>query len=174
MAFMCKAFRAPTTSGPFVITSVRARLEAETFKSDSEKIVDYGLTLNFIVYEDLLPELGHNCWQQLLDLGVVANSQKYDLPNKISGKGLEVSFDLLVALLSVEYPFLVGDTIVLLEYRIALIPTLVHENFVQYHLEISDSGQINPHLLDLKHAATVTEIATLRERRCFLGWCEEA
>ena len=37
MAFMCKAIRAPKTSGPFVITSVKARLEAETFKSDSKK-----------------------------------------------------------------------------------------------------------------------------------------
>jgi hypothetical protein len=92
--------------------------------------VDYGLALSFTAYEDPLPELGHNCWQQLLDLGVVANSQKYDLANQVSGRGLEVSFDLLVALSPVEYPFLVGDTIVLIGYRTALIPTLVHESFV--------------------------------------------
>jgi hypothetical protein len=123
---------------------------------------------------NIFESLKYNCWQKLLDRGVVANSQKYDHSYKVSGKGLEVSFDLLVALSSADYPFLVGETIVLLGYRTALIPIEIHENFVQYHLETSDSVQINPHHLNLEEAAHVIDIAILRERRCFLGWCNEA
>lgn len=116
----------------------------------------------------------NTCWQSLFHVGVVANVERVTPKDRSTGKGLCVSFDTMIALTSVEYPVAIHKTVILVGYRTVLIAVAIEQNFVQYHVEVSKSGQINPYLLDFDNAADVEDINILRQRRCFIGWCANA
>jgi hypothetical protein len=60
-------------------------------------------------------------------------------------------------------------------YCTALIPVSINDDFVQYHLVVSKSGQINlSHFSkELESAVSILDMATLQARHCFIGWCGE-
>jgi hypothetical protein len=53
----------------------------------------------------------------------------------------------MVQLSAVELLVLVDDGIVLVGYQTALVPISSLENSIQWHLETSERGQINPYEL---------------------------
>jgi hypothetical protein len=92
------------------------------------------------------------------------------------GKGLEVPFELMVQLAGVEFPFHVDEGIVLVGYQTALTPIEIVDDCVQFHLEESTSGQINPHQLRSTQGswAKILDHTIFKSMRCFVGWCESA
>lgn len=102
------------------------------------------------------------------------------------GKGLEMSFDLMVAMAAVEYPLVINGGVIFVGCQTALIPIKVNEqgDAVQFHLltaavdesdeswdKESGSGMFNPYRLDPTMDRLLTQdFKQFRSMRCFLGW----
>jgi len=126
-----------------------------------------------------LPESEELCWRPLFKSGVVAMrscERKPPLSNNSSPMGLEVSFELMVQLSAVEIPVLIDDGIVLVGYQTALVPISCSENFIQWHLETDEGGQINPYELKAtrKEWFRKRDWESFKSMRCFVGWCSSA
>jgi hypothetical protein len=65
-------------------------------------------------------------------------------------------------------------TIILCGYETALIPIRVEGSFAQFHLDSSPSGQINPYKLTERGGCSIQEVEELRDKTCYVGWCETA
>ena len=120
---------------------------------------------------------GYNCWETLFDKAVVVEVHRKSFvpPSFSSGKGLGVVFDHMVSIATVEYSITTEKSIILMGYSTALIPTSINDDFVQYHFLVSKSGQINLSQFskELESAISIPNLATLRARYCFIGWCGE-
>ncbi|KAF2179740.1 hypothetical protein K469DRAFT_798170 [Zopfia rhizophila CBS 207.26] len=91
-----------------------------------------------------------------------------------SGKGLEMSLDLMMSLAGVEYPVIVNGGMVFVGYNTVLVPTEIHEDYVQFHVYINAHQQINPFTLEYGPRVLCTDCTAFQSKRCFLGWCEVA
>lgn len=159
--------------------------------------------------EPLGQSINHGCWQSLFEncniiqlspsalnwksmhqtLHLAEGKSGYIRPSpKGFGRGLEMSFDLMVAMATVEYPFVINGGVILIGCQTALIPIEVNEqgDAVQFHVSTtagneyneswddmeSDSGIFNPHkLLDPTMDRLLTQdFKQFRSMRCFLGW----
>ncbi|KAJ9312782.1 hypothetical protein DTO271D3_7016 [Paecilomyces variotii] len=171
VSFVGKAIRTSRTPEKFALTSMEPRLEVDL---EDLTNIDRSLVLKLCLKEEPFQNKTSDCWQHLFIRGVIAKDEIIATEARSKGKGLRVSYDHMVMISSVRYSVRIHDTIILLGYRTALIATEIHEDFVQYHAEVSERGQINPYCLDLKVAASVKSISELERRHCYIGWCTEA
>lgn len=119
-------------------------------------------------------ETNPSCWHKLFKAGFIVSS---DVPLEGRGLGLEISFEdmanLAASVLEVQIngvPVLVGQTTM-------LIPVERLEAGIQWHLEIWESGLLDPtkgeSLLSIleRHPKTLKDdMDKLREEKAFLGW----
>ena len=147
-----------------------------------------GIQLTIRLSKRPLVKTNHDCWHQLfksifvieVDAPAVHDDDpklKDDNPERSSipfGKGLELSFDLMAALAAVEFPVIVEKGVVLVGYHTVLIPTEIKKNYVQFHLEVSQEAQINPHTLRYGSRSLISDYRPFKSKRCFVGWCERA
>lgn len=176
LAFVCRAICNPWTEG-FLSSSTSCRPTVETGPLEKESTnKKLNLKLHFGLNKTPLQELQYNCWQQIFACVVVAEGDGQDFRYVTPGRGLEVSFDLMVALTTVEYTLAVGGSIVLAGHQMALLPTKVGDYFVQFHWEVNKSEQINPYIpqVECDKTVAVQDVQTFRQKSCFIGWCEQA
>lgn len=102
------------------------------------------------------------------------HSDKPYKSDKSFGKGLEMSFEQMTALACTEYPVLVNDGVVLLGYQTLLVPTEITADYVQFHLEVNHTGQMNPFSMNYGPRALTIDHLAFKELRCYVGWCEAA
>jgi hypothetical protein len=119
-----------------------------------------------------LPEIEHSCWEKLFTSYMLVPSKLE--PRSEFGKGLEVSFDLMIFLAAAEFQPIVNGGIVFIGYRTLLFPTAIHENSAQFHLLATEKGQINPYLQEYGSRIMTENTSQFTKMRCFLGWCEDA
>lgn len=177
--WLCKAFRIPQhlplQRGCLVSSSCCRISYLETKNAtigyDSSKS---GICLDFSLSTEPMQELEHNCWQQLFHSCFVLEEKELSRYHGTVGKGLEMSFDLMVSLAATEYPVIVKDTVFLTGYRTVLVPTQLEADYVQFHLEVNERQQINPFNLKSGERAPVTDYTQFKSKRCFVGWCETA
>jgi hypothetical protein len=168
LAWICRSVRSPHRGSPFTLSSSRYKLVL----NEKAAIADELFSLEIDIHDSPLLSLEHNCWQNLLIGGVVAMGEANAWRPIRLGKGLKGPFDLLFRMAAVDFATKVNDGVVFLGYQTALIPTHAGEDYVQFHLEVSNEGQINPYTLSYRNAATPDDIAFFREKECYLGWCE--
>lgn len=133
-----------------------------------------GICLAFSLSTEPIQELKHNCWQQLFRSCFVLEENGLSKHHEPVGKGLAMSFDLMVSLAAIEYPVIVKDTVLLTGYSTVLVPTRLEADYVQFHLEVDEKQQINPFGLKSGQRALVTDYTQFKSKRCFVGWCETA
>ena len=161
-----------------------------------------GLELTMALGTKPLQKTEHGCWQSLFDFcNIVQPSPfmlswkalhspnmkaKYIPPGTMNfGRGLEMSFDLMVSLAAVEYPLVINGGVVLIGCESALVPTAVSDggDAAQFHLVThaggDDSGEggttmFNPYKADLPRRLRAPDVKQFRSMRCFLGWCASA
>jgi hypothetical protein len=92
------------------------------------------------------------------------------------GKGLEIPFDVMVLLADVELPVLVDEGVVLMGYQTALAPVSKSGGSIQWHLETSTEGQLDPYNLQStqKQWFKALDWKHFKDMRCFTGWCSSA
>jgi hypothetical protein len=61
-----------------------------------------------------------------------------------------------------------------LQYRLVLAPTQLDSAFTQFHLEVDEDLQINPFNFDYGQKAAITNLADIKSKRCYVGWCDTA
>jgi hypothetical protein len=173
LSFICTAMGDYTSPTPFIRTLSRIQLEVDPLSTVD---IYSPLCLRLSVDKAPFSPSHDNCWQNLLDVGVVAQVETPTIAPPLPGRGIRLTFDLMIALASIEQLVIMKNTIVPIGYRTALIPIEIHDDFVQYHLIISESGQIGPHCLsnELDRAVDVNNIEQLLHKPCFVGWCGEA
>lgn len=118
------------------------------------------------------PEIEKYCWIQLFQSWTMVISR---LGPRIGfGKGLEMSFDLMLSLAAAEFAVVVAGGVVFVGYRTILFPTAIHENSAQFHLFTGGEGQINPYVQEYGSRVLTENATQFRKMRCFLGWCTKA
>lgn len=88
------------------------------------------------------------------------------------GKGLELSFNMMISLAAAEFQININGGLVFVGYQTVLVPTEIQKNFAQFHLITSTEGQINPYALDFGERVITDDPFQFKRMRCFLGWCE--
>jgi hypothetical protein len=189
LAWLCRAIRIPAPSGNLSASSSNCQLVRSPVKdskvhrdsvsgpSEQRILAQSDLQLSFRLQKlSPLPESQEVCWRPLFESGVVAIrscERKPRSSNKTFARGLEVSFELMVQLAAVELPVLVDEGIVLVGYQTALVPISVSDNLIQWHLETSERGRINPY--ELKSTQNQwfkqQDWKSFKNMRCFVGWC---
>ena len=124
-------------------------------------------------------DIGSNdCWTNLFKSGVVA----WNPTQRQWGFGLELSFNLMVHLATVESYYWLDDPndsggLVLLGFFTALVPTDQHEasKSIQWHFESSEEV-ISPHSLKSTQRTwiKIQDASEFQHSRCFVGWYERA
>jgi len=170
LAWICRSVRSSDSSNRCILSSSTCRLTLQSEDAQDSQ----PLSLEISLRDSPLPLVEYPCWLKLLKSGVVAVADEISLAVNHRGKGLKVPFDLLIQMAAVEFAIKVNDGIVLIGYQTALIPTHVDEHFVQFHLEVSDTAQINPYTLPCHNVPTPGDVAFFRGKECFVGWCESA
>ncbi|KAK1460713.1 hypothetical protein CCUS01_08818 [Colletotrichum cuscutae] len=117
------------------------------------------------------------CWTQLFRTGVIAwRNLRRDW-----GRGLEMSFDLMVHLASVENYYALHGGIVLLGFTTALVPVEQNKDSksIQWHFEVTEGSTddfIEPAKLQTIQR-TWTKFQSKSEfqgSKCFVGWFDKA
>jgi len=186
--WFCKSIGTHSQQNGHFVSSASYHLERSiaTQGSAPDKSQDsmtqlYTLRLHGSLKTSPLPEAKHNCWLSLFESCVIVESPLTSTDN--IGKGLEMSFDLMLSITASELCVKVGNTFVFLGYRTVLYPVAIDGHWAQFHLITTSGGQINPYVLDLKnalpilspeHSSAKYRLTQLKEMRCFVGWCEEA
>lgn len=178
--WLCKAVRRPQhlpSQQGFLVSSSscrKSKLEEERTPETGFKSSKSEIHLSFTLLAEPLQELEHNCWQQLFRSCFVVEEEGLFEHLGPLGKGLEMSFDLMVSLAATEYPVKVNGGVVLVGYHTVLIPTQLEADYVQFHLAVDNEQQINPFKLSYGRRVLVTDYAPFKTMRCFVGWCEIA
>lgn len=178
--WLCKAIRNPQRLPPqrgFLVSFSSCRisyLEAKRKATTGYDPSNSGIRLSFLLLAEPLHELEHNCWQQLFRSCFVLEEEGISECLGPLGKGLEMSFDLMVSLAAAEYPVKVQDRVVLVGYHTVLVPTQLEADYIQFHLEVDEQKQINPFNLNYGERPRVTDYMRFKSMRCFVGWCETA
>lgn len=133
-----------------------------------------GISIVSRLNKSSLRKTSHDCWLDLFQSGWVMHSDKPYKSDKSFGKGLEMSFEQMTALACTEYPVLVNDGVVLLGYQTLLVPTEITADYVQFHLEVNHTGQMNPFSMNYGPRALTIDHLAFKELRCYVGWCEAA
>ncbi|KAF1968166.1 hypothetical protein BU23DRAFT_656545 [Bimuria novae-zelandiae CBS 107.79] len=151
-------------------TSLQSRCCKKTCTNDKKD----GLLLEFSQLQRNLSESNRNCWLNLFHKCTIIIQEAYIPTTCAVGKGLEISFEMMVSLSGAEYPVLVDGGLVLVGYQTVLVPIEIHEEYVQFHLEVNKDGQINPFLLKYGRRALCKDVLIFKSKRCFLGGLEAA
>lgn len=134
-------------------------------------------------------ESDDSCWRKMFRSAVIIQ-RNHTSPDVLGEeardfKGIEMSFDLMVKVSGVEtYFWIDGEAcepagFILLGFFSALIPVRTHLNLMQWHFESSDMEEddiLDPYSIPvMKHRfAHITDMAALRNSRCFIGIWPEA
>lgn len=195
MDTVCKAFRAKDPEE--IVTVSRGRWTLERFEvppppdatdDDCNTCKTYGIRPAMTLWHGTLELTAtpYDCWQNLFELRrsrLVEVERLYHHTSDVEekrkdhkGKGLELSFPLMIALTALEFPIFVDGGVVFAGYSTALVPIQVEGNVAQFHLITNkeSKGQINPHTFDLGPRLKTNDFQQFRSMRCFLGWCEVA
>lgn len=124
---------------------------------------------------ELVPfrESNERCWPPLLRNSVVG--QGFPVPCRDHGRGLEISFEVMILLGRIWYPMEYLDGIVLKGRSTLLVPISKVGNAVQWHF-IFCERRIGMEEIS-KHCDSILEnvdLETLRTCRAFVGFCENA
>ena len=164
--WLCKAVRQPTANGANIST---ASYEFVLEKNERSKRL---LRISSHLVTTRLPEMKYGCWEALFQsCTLVSCSLK---PRLGFGKGLELSFDLMISLAAAEFHLIVAGGVVFIGYRTVLFPTAVYGDCAQFHLITTNNGQINPYTLEYGSRMLTENAAQFKKMRCFLGWCTNA
>jgi hypothetical protein len=123
-----------------------------------------------------IADLERSCWHRIYQGGVIA----YGLPIPRRGKeiGVELPFDLMVSLTDIWYRVEYKDGMILKGRTMALIPSAVSSDAVQWHLVTSNRPDLELTLDDLqKHPVSVIPLSQLyivSQKRAILGYCSSA
>jgi hypothetical protein len=85
-------------------------------------------------------------------------------PGPFVGRGLEAPFDLILALAGVDFALNIEGGLVFVGHRTIVYPSAMQENSVQFHVFVSESGQINP--FTQEYGERVRGCDTGQFRRC--------
>lgn len=118
-------------------------------------------------------EIKHNCWEILfLAYWWVPCILQ---PRTAFGKGLEMSFEMMLFIAAASSQLIVDGGVVFVGYTTILYPTAIDGNSAQFHLVASDERQINPYMQTYGSERVLTrDAAQFTKMRCFLGWCTNA
>jgi hypothetical protein len=179
LEWLCRAIRSPyqEPSPPEAVLSLSS-CQILPLNGHRKSTAEEGpplpeISLNFTLLSEPFLGLAQNCWQELFVTCFVLEDEESECVEAY-GKGLELSFDLMITLAAVVYPIIVHGGVVLAGYQTVLIPTQVELTYVQFHLQVRDDGQINPFELDYGQRVQSTDWAQFKSMRCFLGWCSSA
>ena len=109
LSFLITAIDDPLDSTTFVATSPRITLEVDPL---SVMDVEHPLHLRLSVDKAPFHPPKDNCWQNLLKVGVVAQIEASIPTLELSGRGIALTVENLIALASIERPVVVKNTIV--------------------------------------------------------------
>ena len=119
---------------------------------------------------------GISCWQPLFQGTVMAH--KFPVPARSDEKGLELPFDLMVALGRIWYPMHYQNGIVLKGYSTILVPTDKKDDSIQWHFIQTDSHAERIELDTVfQHRSPPIQnidMSTLRSARAYVGWVDQA
>ena len=192
MAWICEAIRAPLQKGLVSSSSICQIIRVQIADTDGSETATasatkqtYGLKLFFSLAEpkttmEFGPSLptGGNCWQLLLDTAIISSRCPRTRPPGF--KGLEVSLELMIEMAAIDAVVQVDEGVVLIGYRTALIPIKSKGNCIQFHLEVSACGPINPYELECLREDSgqfimyEKNVRNFKNMRCFVGWCNSA
>ena len=114
-----------------------------------------------------------DCWFPLFTNAVIAHGFPI-APRANNEKGLDISFDVMIALSGVQYSATFEGGTILKGFSSMLYPTVSYDGSIQWHFRYSHTGdQLNYSEMQDKKRVLVSE-KDMREKRAFLGWCERA
>lgn len=174
--WLCKAMRTPSTKDGHLISLATYRLERDVTMEGHKHSLAVGAEHSFRPVISLsltpLPDIEHSCWLSLFDSCIIVSSPL--IPHDGFGKGLEISFDLMLALAAASHCLKINDSLVFVGYQTVLYPVATYGESAQFHLVTISQGQINPYTLDLKNALPADDTSQFKTKKCFVGWCEVA
>ncbi|GFG18503.1 hypothetical protein IFM61392_10584 [Aspergillus lentulus] len=164
--WFCKAVRRPVPKGT-ILSNASYEFDLRE-RTDSKKALSISGHLSL----GPSPEIDHCCWKELFQSCTLVIS---NLKPRIGfGKGLEMSFDLMLSLAAAEFQLIVDGGVVFIGYRTILFPTAVHGDSAQFHLLTASEGQINPYKQNYGSRILTEDATQFEKKRCFLGWCTNA
>ncbi|KAL3466886.1 hypothetical protein BJX64DRAFT_284037 [Aspergillus heterothallicus] len=163
--------------------AVRQAPQEGTILSDSDYDIEpislsrltKGLQITGHLRPTILSKTDSSCWEKLFQSYTMVSSKLK--PRVGFGKGLEMSFNLMISLAACEFQLIVEGGVVFVGYRTLLYPTAISGNSVQFHLLTLDQGvqgQINPYLQEYGTRVLTLDSEQFAKMRCFLGWCTDA
>jgi len=159
--WICKAVRRPAADGKYISTSSYEFVFRENERAKTS------LQISCYLGSSRSSEMTFSCWETLFQsCTLVVSSLK---PRLAFGKGLELSFELMISLAAAEFHLIVGGGVVFIGYRTVLFPTAVHDNCAQFHLLTTNDGQINPYTLKYE-SRMLTEDVTQFKKNALLPW----
>ena len=164
--WLCKAVREPIVDGVHVST---ASYQFVLERNERSKRL---LRISSHLGTSRSPEMKYHCWEALFQSCTVAVCSLK--PRLGFGKGLELSFDMMISLAAAEFHLVIAGGIVFIGYRTVLFPTAVYGDCVQFHLITTNNGQINPYILEYGSRMLTENATQFKNMRCFLGWCSSA
>ncbi|MCJ1383174.1 hypothetical protein MMC17_006287 [Xylographa soralifera] len=113
------------------------------------------------------------CWFPLFTNAVIAHG--FPIPSRANNeKGLDISFDVMIALSGVQYSATFEGGTILKGFLSMLIPTVSYPGSVQWHFRYSDTeDQLDYRQVQQRQRILVSEME-MRKKRAFLGWCKRA
>jgi hypothetical protein len=177
--WLCKSMRRPAIKDGHIVSSVSYRFERCPIAQDVVHDLSSSSTIQLHTLRPCaslktfsLPRIEHNCWLSLFDSCLIVESPL--ITHEGFGKGLETSFELMIALAASEFCLKISGSLVFVGYRTVLYPVAIDGNCAQFHLITNNHGQINPYTLDLKNILPADNLDKFKIMRCFVGWCEVA
>ena len=132
------------------------------------------------------------CWSPMLRGSIIAHgfplSGRFSeeglphVPDPAHGKGLDISFDLMLYLIGSPYPLQFNGTLILKGYSSVLLPVSAHSDYIQWHLESSDSEDspieleevLKAYMQGSRPLAKNMKWDSVQSLRHFVGYCPEA
>ena len=177
--WLCKTMSSPATESKYIASSAAYHVKRRRTVNNSRYATSESSTLILQTLQpvvrlrtSLVKRVHHNCWLSLFDACVVVS-----IPSPFHetfGKGLRLSFDLMLALAAVEFCLHIDGGIVFFGYQTVLYPVTIDGNCAQFHLVTVSDGQINPYTQDLPNRLLMDDSSRFKSMQCFIGWCEAA
>lgn len=184
MDWLCKSIRMPRSDDALLLSTSSCYVSRCTESAENGRRDDrenplrpkFGLHLQFSLASNPLPTMKYDCWQPLFKSCFAVEHKTPHQDDKPLGRGLELSFDMMMAITAVEYPMIVHGGLVFVGYHTVVIPTKIHANYVQFHLDTNATEQINPYNLSYGQRALcgIEMIENFKTVRCFIGWRDAA
>lgn len=176
--FLCRAIRNHTDSQGATLSTSWAQTTVGQVEGPLRKLMSRSFRSYRLGRDHLdLPNLNakdSSCWQQLFrDCTILqAAEPPPDFIDESKGKGLELSFGLMLALAATTNVLPIDEGVAFFGYRTLLLPEYICEehDYVQYHLEVVQAGQIDPIAKAQGKVAAIADPSKLLNMRCFLGW----